>query len=113
MIRVYSKIGWDRVFSNCPYNNTSLIQAICPGDIITCHILIENYCFTFSYMGFSQQLPMDARVNELVAGAAPVGGLEVSDTINSILDDLLNDHIEEIQQELVFYLISIYWDFFI
>jgi hypothetical protein len=58
-------------------------------------------------MGFSK-LPMDARVNELVAEAAPVGGHDVSDTVNSILDDLLNDHIEEIQQELVFYFILIY-----
>lgn len=57
-------------------------------------------------MGFSK-LPMNARVNELVAEAAPEGEHDVSDTVNSILDDLLNDHIEEIQQELVFYFILI------
>lgn len=52
------------------------------------------------YMGFSQTKPMEDRVNELVAGAAPVG-LDVSDTVNSVLDDLLDDHITEIQQELI------------
>ncbi|XP_063439535.1 uncharacterized protein LOC134720903 isoform X2 [Mytilus trossulus] len=53
------------------------------------------------YMGFSQQRPTADRINELVAGAAPVGQEDVSESFNTVLDDLIQDHIEEIQQELI------------
>ncbi|XP_063416797.1 uncharacterized protein LOC134699040 [Mytilus trossulus] len=53
------------------------------------------------YMGFSQQKPTADRINELVAGAAPVGQEDVSESFNTVLDDLIQDHIEEIQQELI------------
>ena len=60
---------------------------------------VHNSCN--SYMGFAQTAPYDEKIKELVAGSAPVGGIDVSEFVNSIYDDLLEDHIDEVQQEVV------------